>query len=167
MASARAALIHFYRGKWFFHKTRLCAFNDIQRLGLQPSNPGKTAPDIVRKRLGCRGSLILCLRPDRSPRIVFNDPRIILGVAAADLPFQLGLDWSHDTWRIAGIRKANNPSWDDAKVFVSAVASTGSVASYDAVPASQLRACPKSAPSSPPETWPLLSKTKRDDLAVV
>jgi len=85
-----------------------------------------------------------------------------MALSAETLPFQLGLDWSHDSWRIAATRKAGFPNWDNNQVLLNVVRGTGSIVSYDAVPASQLRVCPKGR--SDPSIWPMLSDVTADQV---
>jgi hypothetical protein len=87
-----------------------------------------------------------------------------LALSAADLPFQIGLDWSHDTWKIAGGRKAGFPTWDNNRVLVNVVVGTGSIVSHDAIPAAQLRVCPKNNPKSDIACWPKLTDVARADV---
>jgi hypothetical protein len=171
MASARNAVINAYRGRWFFHKSPERNFASIKALGLQPHYPGGVVPDLVRRRLGCRAPLIVCLWPQSSLAMNLDKGDegkdfVCLAISVTDLPFQIGLDWSHLTWAMAGTRKTGNPNWDTNKVFLNVVDGTGSIVSYDAISASQLRICSINNSRTDPVQWPLISKVTRADVAL-
>jgi hypothetical protein len=167
ISAARNAIIDAYRGNWFTHWSRIDGFKSVMRLGLQPHYPSPArVPEEVRERMGCRSRLILCFWPPGSPFLVFGDGhhRFRLALRAEDLPFQLGLDWSHESWSIAGERHAGFPSWDNNKIFVNVVGGTGSLVSYDPVATSFLRVCPRGARDSDPSAWPMLRQVTAADI---
>jgi hypothetical protein len=167
IVSARNAIISAYLGTWFTHWSPIENFETIMRLGLQPHYPRpKLVPEEVRERMGCRAPLILCLWPPDAPPLVFSDgvTRFQLALRAEDLPFQLGLDWSHASWMVARGRHEGFPSWDNDRLFVNIVRGTGSLVSYDPVAVSFLRVCPRGGRGSDPSSWPLLRTLTADQV---
>jgi hypothetical protein len=163
MRSAREALIARYQ--WLTHDSPVSAFEPIRRGGLLPSRPDGyfgPVPTLVGDLLGPGAERIVCLWPlgcavFRS-RVSRDAPLFRLALNGADLPPRIGLDWSFpESWALRGITKETHPKSPAADVFTYVVNGTGSVVSYDRIPPSALRVCPRGTPlNSDPSTWPLL-----------
>jgi hypothetical protein len=77
-----------------------------------------------------------------------------LAMRATDLPTRVGLDWSYPyNWDLAETIRVDNPEMDSSAVAVEVARRSGSVVSYDVIPAYQLLICPPDGDINDPATW--------------
>jgi hypothetical protein len=171
MVSARAILVGKY--PWFFHTARLRNFSSIQASGLEPRRPDGyigDPPHQVVHRIRHRADHILCLWPVGATdvHITSDEPLFQVALDSSALPVRLGLDWSFPyNWNLATIVKNDFPHWETAQVFANVAHRSGSVATYDAVPAANLLVRPNGAEGWDPTGWPNLRDVAIADIEVI
>jgi len=154
---------------WFMHESAFERVDTIRREGLQPRNPGCGVPDVVVSTFkGSDG--IVCLNPLGSRHAKSSHAGHIfrMGIRAADLPPRLGIDWSYpESWSLRGVTDAQLAGFGRDGAILYVVDDTGSIASYDPIPASVLRVCTKGKHGLFPSTWPLLSSVGNDEIFTI
>lgn len=167
MASAREALIREHR--WFLHVTALQHYDKIKIEGLRRHNPGCAAPALVIERLGATATAVVFFRPqhsfDTTPQ---RDPsRVLLAIERDNLPAKIGLDWSYDgCWNLARILNEETPTMTNEHIFCAVVTRWGSVMSYEAIPAVNIRVWTRSSSREDPSGWPYIGDTDRDAVQI-
>jgi hypothetical protein len=170
MAAAHAVLISKY--EWFVHATIADVFTKVKGCGLQPRLPetGHPWPEVLQQ-LGCGGSNIICLSPyPRNQILLLNKGGksvFKLALHCDALPRRIGFDWSlmGTRQRSCDMRRSSTSLLDE-QIFLRMIQNSESVVSYDPIAASVLRVCPEDARESHPATWPLLTDSSSDDIAI-
>jgi hypothetical protein len=165
MSALRDVLIG--RFGWFFHTTRKSALLSIRSEGLRPIAPDgyflADLPNVVREVIGDGAERVVCLSPqgslrmnvDKSSALDPDAPEMAhLAMRATDLPTRVGLDWSYPySWNLVETIRVDNPEMDSSAVAVEVAQRSGSVVSYDVIPAHQLLICPPDGDINDPATW--------------
>jgi hypothetical protein len=152
---------------WLTHEAPFeCIDNTIRKDGIQPRKPARAVPSLVTDRIPNYQSIV-CLNPNKSQPAGSSHVGHVfrMGVRASDLPARVGLDWSYpDNWDMRHIsaQQIHDFGKDGAILYV--MDQTGSVASYDPIPASALRVCTRGKHGLYPSTWPLLSSVGNEDV---
>jgi hypothetical protein len=143
MREVRTVLIARYR--YFTHISAVENFDGIQRGGLERRMPGGLVPSAVRDSISDKPEEVVCLWPRGSLAMnvqKHGQTTFALALASEALPQRLGLDWSHDSWRMACVRRRDDPRKPSIEIFLEVVAGSGSIVSYDPIPPTSLLVCP-------------------------
>jgi hypothetical protein len=165
MLAMRDALIS--RFDWFVHTTKNSALPSIRREGLRPTMPDgyflRDLPDVVREAIGQGAERVVCLWPqgalpmnvDKAAPLDPDPPEMVrLALRATDLCRRVGLDWSYPySWGLAEQIRADSPNMDSSAVAVDVARRSGSIVSYDVIPAQALLICPPGGDVSDPSKW--------------
>lgn len=163
MPLVRAAVTRRYT--WFIHVTSLEKLKSIRGSQLEPRGDANPPPEVA-SALGDSGRNILCLHPLGArlhPKGTKNPPFASLAIYFEHLPQKIGLDWSY-SWDIVVGRFALHPDLT-IDCFVSRIVREfGSLVSYEAVAAINLRVCTMGASPTDPSCWPNLVSTPDDQV---
>jgi hypothetical protein len=167
MKEGHAAVVAAY--EWFTHASSVDLFDKIKAEGLALRNPGG-AEDEVLHVLGEAGRHIVCLSVYPKTSVMHlnkGKPLFKVALQRNDLPERVGIDSTFGgTYAAAHRMKQDQPDLTRAEVFLAMVKDRTVVVSYDPIPASALRVCPKAAHDAPPREWPMLSVTNFADVAI-
>jgi hypothetical protein len=168
----RDALISEYR--FFTHVSPVRNFESIKRDGLSRRTPDgfnpSRLPPVVRASIPDDPDKVVCLWPRGSlnMNVQKHEPTFVLALASEALPPRLGLDWSHDSWSMACVRRQDAPQRPSIDIFLEVVQGSGSVVSYDPVPPISLLVRPKgSSVTSDPSHWQALPNTTKEQIEIV
>jgi hypothetical protein len=166
MHAGRAAVVEKY--EWFVHATPLRNFPSIKAAGLDPRQPEVSHPiaEVLAAR-GENGRRIVCLSPyPRRNSLLLNKGEGLFKVAVhrENLPLAVGVDWSlGETAQLTSNLAEGNDNL--GRIFLAVVENREVILSYEPIPASALRVCPKRNPTLPPVEWPVLLGTELEDVA--
>lgn len=167
MKEGHAAVVAVY--EWFTHASTVDRFEQIKAEGLGLNNPGGAEEEVLHV-LGEAGRHIVCLSlyPKTSVMHLNKGAALFkMAVHRDALPERIGMDSTFgETYASAHHLKHDNPSLTRADVILAMVKDRDIVVSYDALPASALRVCPKVAPDAPPWEWPMLADTDFSEVAI-
>ena len=155
LARVREVLTNSY--SWFMHVSPINNFDKIQAAGLELKYPGGFQ-DVVAKRLGNEARNVICLRPFGSSFCREGSKQgvgMLLAVSVVDLPERLGVDWSDGYgWALLKELRDSRPEADTADLALEAIQRSGTMISYDSIPACKLVVCPEARRQSHPYSWP-------------
>lgn len=155
--------------RWFCHLTPVENLPSIRGIGLKPQKD-KPADPVVMEFMGEDAASITCLTPlgaEKPPPPVREPPFVCLAVDHLSLPARIGVDWSYDyAWSLAEELRRIDSKAAIEDIFVSSLVRTGSLVTYDLIPAHSLRIClPTSMPINP-SAWPMLTDTVEQPLKI-
>jgi hypothetical protein len=170
MADGHAAVVAAY--EWFTHASEVRHFERIKANGLLLGWPdGAFDVAEIIEAYGRAGQNIICLSifPKSSILLLNKGDASLFKVALPrdSLPPRVGIDCTFGgTYAIASQMKRDFPERTRGEMFLAIVKDREIVISFDAIPASGLRVCPKAAPGAPPWEWPTLVDTDFADAAI-
>ena len=154
--------------RWFIHDARLCFMDDIRAQGLLPRRPDcAVPPEVLNATDNAAG--IVCLNPvgsqdNQSP---VRMPFFRLAIDASSLPRRLGLDWSYpESWSLRNINHGQIEQWGEDGAVLYVIQGTGSIVSYDTIPAACMKVCTVGKHGTFPSTWPNFSEVTNDEVMV-
>lgn len=158
------------RFPFLVHRANASALADIIATGLRPSPQSPAAdvdPSCLARTLNGRRPEILCLKPPESKLSLGGKRFIEFAVSTAELPLPLGLDWSYGAcWTRAKNLRMDCPSAPLPEVFVTVVASYGSVVVYDSIAPEQLLVRVQNSEEDPAHWPPLSDVVSVDDMRI-
>jgi hypothetical protein len=170
MAEGHAAVVAAY--EWFTHASEVRHFQTVKKTGLQLAWPdGAFDVAEIIDAYGRAGQNIICLSVYPKPStLLLNKGGASLFKMALHrdaLPARVGIDCTFGgTYAVASQLRRHNPGKTPREIFLAMVRHREIVISFDPIPASVLRVCPKSAPDAPPSEWPMLVDTDFADVAI-
>ncbi|MCA0032640.1 hypothetical protein [Mesorhizobium sp. B263B2A] len=168
MARARTIVINSH--SWFVHVSGLDRLAGLKASGIEPRNPGATIDAVIAAALGDGSGAIVCLRPI----FAFNTrpnrdyPQMLLSISNSDLPQRIGIDWSYPgSWNLVDVKQREAPEMRIDVIFAHVVQQSGSIASYDLIPAEVVRVWAKGTPENDPSKWPSLLQIAAADVSIL